>query len=79
MSSPHVYSKSPVAATLESGSHFWCSCGQSEDQPFCDGAHAGTDFGPKKFFVAEKTQAYLCNCKHTKNAPYCDGSHKQIQ
>ena len=59
-------------------SYFWCSCGKSKKQPFCDGSHTGTDFKPLEY-VAEKTETqYFCTCKKTKNKPLCDGSHNHL-
>ncbi|MBT8073679.1 MAG: glutamate synthase, partial [Xanthomonadales bacterium] len=58
--------------------YYFCVCGRSSKQPFCDGSHAGTSFKPKAFTAEEGGEAYLCACKHTRNAPYCDGSHKQF-
>ena len=58
-------------------SYFWCSCGKSKNQPFCDGSHAGSEFTPLKY-VAEKTETkYFCTCKKTQNKPFCDGSHNK--
>ncbi len=69
----------PKKVTLEKGNdYFFCSCGRSSNQPFCDGSHKGTSFTPKKFSASETGDAYLCMCKQSKNAPYCDGSHKSI-
>jgi len=75
---PKIVEKKSVAVNLYPGSYFYCTCGESTDQPFCDGSHQGTAFSPKKFKIDEPTQAYLCLCKHSKSAPYCDGSHKQL-
>eukprot|EP00049_Salpingoeca_infusionum_P007407 m.120278 g.120278 ORF g.120278 m.120278 type:complete len:138 (+) comp13685_c0_seq1:2113-2526(+) len=63
---------------LEEGkTYYWCTCGKSKNQPFCDGSHKGTGFKPKAF-TAEKTETRgLCMCKATKNAPFCDGTHRQ--
>jgi CDGSH-type Zn-finger protein len=71
--------KSPIAVELEEGkTYYWCSCGKSATQPFCDGAHKGTEYAPKAF-TAEKTgTAYLCACKASKNGAFCDGSHKDL-
>jgi len=76
---PRIAAKAPVKAALEEGKDYWyCTCGLSANQPFCDGSHKGTEFAPKKF-TAEKTgDAWLCQCKHTANAPFCDGSHKGL-
>ena len=79
MSEPHVAQKAPFAVNVEEGkTYHWCACGQSKNQPFCDGSHKGSAFTPKAFTAAKTETAYLCGCKHTKNAPFCDGSHKAL-
>ena len=71
--------KTPFPVKLEAGlDYFWCSCGQSKQQPFCDGSHAKTDMQPIVFKAEESKEAYLCGCKESKNAPYCDGSHLSL-
>jgi len=78
MSEPVIPQKSPYVQTAKPGSFFWCSCGKSQSQPFCDGSHKGSGFAPKKVDIAaEKTVAW-CGCKHSKNAPFCDGSHSRL-
>ena len=79
MSEPVCAQKAPFALELDAGDYWWCSCGQSKKQPFCDGSHKGTDFGPKKFTVAQKEKVWLCGCKHSKDVPYCDGAHKNLK
>jgi len=71
--------KAPIAVELKEGeTYYWCSCGKSAKQPFCDGAHKGSAFAPKAF-TAEKTgTAYLCACKAVKDGPFCDGTHKSL-
>ena len=68
---------SPEKVSLEKDKkYFWCTCGLSGNQPFCDGAHkASNEFKPHHFEVEETKEYYLCNCKKTKNSPFCDGSH----
>ena len=67
----------PVEVT-EGKTYYWCACGRSKNQPFCDGSHQGTGFEPVAF-TAEKTEtAYLCGCKRTANQPFCDGTHKSL-
>jgi len=79
MSSPIVADNKPKAVALNKGEeYYFCSCGRSNNQPFCDGSHAGTSFTPKAFTAEQDGEAYLCACKHTANAPFCDGSHKQF-
>ena len=58
--------------------YYFCVCGRSKKQPFCDGSHAGTSFKPKAFIAETSEDAYLCACKHTRNAPFCDGTHKKF-
>ena len=78
MDTPKIADNKPKQVNLEAGEYYWCSCGQSSDQPFCDGSHAGTSFTPKAFVVDGPTEAHLCMCKHTNNPPYCDGTHASI-
>lgn len=78
MTLPVGVQKSPFAVELEAGDHYWCACGLSRKQPFCDGSHAGTDITPVKFTLAEKETKYLCGCKATNNAPFCDGTHSKL-
>jgi CDGSH-type Zn-finger protein len=69
----------PVIMTLEPGTYFWCQCGLSSTQPFCDGAHAGSGFSPLKMEIDAPKRVALCLCKATKNPPFCDGSHGMIE
>lgn len=76
---PHIAQKAPFKVDLEAGkTYFWCACGRSANQPFCDGTHKGSSFTPVKFTADEAKTAYLCGCKHSANAPFCDGSHKTL-
>jgi glutamate synthase domain-containing protein 2/CDGSH-type Zn-finger protein len=78
MDKPVIADNKPKQTALKSGEeYYFCACGRSENQPFCDGSHKGTRFVPKAF-VAEEEEAYLCMCKHTHTPPFCDGSHKQF-
>jgi CDGSH-type Zn-finger protein len=70
--------KMPYAVELEAGEYYWCACGRSKNQPFCDGSHAGTDITPVAFVVKEAGKQFLCGCRTTKNAPFCDGSHQKL-
>lgn len=79
MSEPVCAQKAPFSLELEAGDYWWCSCGQSKKQPFCDGSHKGTDFAPKKFTVAQLEKVWLCGCKRSKDAPHCDGAHKNLK
>lgn len=76
---PQVAAKEPAKVELEAGkAYFFCSCGRSANQPFCDGSHKGTEFSPLRFTAEKDGPAWLCQCKHTNNAPFCDGSHKSL-
>lgn len=74
-----IAQKAPFATDVEEGKeYFWCACGRSENQPFCDGSHKGTGHEPIAF-TAEKTgTVYLCGCKHSGKKPFCDGTHKGL-
>jgi CDGSH-type Zn-finger protein len=76
---PIIAAKSPGKVTLEEGKdYFWCKCGRSKTQPFCDGSHAGTGIEPLKFTAEKDGDAALCQCKSTANGPFCDGSHARL-
>jgi CDGSH-type Zn-finger protein len=76
---PRIAQKSPIRVELEAGKTiYWCACGQSANQPYCDGSHKGSTFVSKPYTPAASGTAYLCACKHSKNAPLCDGSHKSL-
>jgi CDGSH-type Zn-finger protein len=78
MSEPKVGGTKPVVGQYEAGEYWWCVCGRSANQPFCDGSHAGTAFQPKQIELTEDTRCAWCTCKRTGNAPFCDGSHKGL-
>ncbi|MGD8526326.1 MAG: CDGSH iron-sulfur domain-containing protein [Thioalkalispiraceae bacterium] len=78
MSEPVCAKKGPYVENLEPGDYWWCACGQSSNQPFCDGSHKDTDFGPVKFTVKEAGPQYLCGCKRTATPPFCDGTHNKL-
>lgn len=77
---PEIAATEPAEVELTAGKkYFFCTCGKSAKQPFCDGSHKGTSFQPQAFEVRENSKCWLCQCKRTGNAPYCDGSHKEIK
>ena len=78
MNDPIIADTKPVVMELDAGTYFWCSCGKSAKQPFCDGAHKGTGLAPLKFELTEPKTVALCNCKQTQNKPFCDGAHTQL-
>jgi CDGSH-type Zn-finger protein len=74
-----VVQKAPFAVELEEGkSYYWCACGRSANQPFCDGSHHGTGMTPVAFVAAKTGTTYLCGCKKSDDKPYCDGTHNQL-
>ncbi|ASJ95883.1 glutamate synthase-related protein [Shewanella marisflavi] len=79
MTKPVIADNKPKKVELTKGKeYYFCVCGRSNSQPFCDGSHKGTGLTPKAFTPEDTGEAYLCACKHTGNAPYCDGTHKQF-
>ena len=78
MTDPKIAAKQPAVLELEPGTYYWCACGRSANQPFCDGSHKGTEFTPKEFKLKERKKVALCQCKHTANAPFCDGTHNKL-
>ncbi|MDH3382248.1 MAG: CDGSH iron-sulfur domain-containing protein [Flavobacteriaceae bacterium] len=78
MNLPKRAGDTPEKVTLEAEKKYaWCSCGLSENQPFCDGKHKGTGLSPHIFTVETESIKNLCNCKATSNHPFCDGSHNK--
>lgn len=77
MSAPVRASDTPFAVEVEAGkSYWWCACGKSSKQPFCDGSHKGGEFKPVKYVAEQSEKVFFCGCKSTANQPLCDGSHK---
>jgi len=64
----------PIAITLEPGTYFRCTCGKSQDLPFCDGAHRRSDDLPIRFEISEKQKVYICSCGQSQKQPFCDQS-----
>ena len=79
MADPVVAQKAPFPIEVEAGkTYWWCTCGQSAKQPFCDGTHKGSEFTPRTFTPDTSETVYLCGCKFTHNAPFCDGTHGSL-
>ena len=80
MANPVIADNKPAKLALEKGKkYYFCMCGLSKKQPFCDGSHQGTGFEPVQLEVADATKRALCMCKHTKNRPDCDGAHAKLE
>lgn len=79
MSDAAIAGTAPISIEVEVGKdYWWCACGKSKSQPFCDGSHNGTDFTPVQYTATESKTAWFCACKQTGNQPLCDGSHSKI-
>ena len=79
MAEPTIPQKAPYGVEVEEGnSYFWCACGKSAKQPFCDGSHQDTEFLPMKFDATETKKVFFCGCKKTAGQPLCDGTHSGL-
>ena len=78
MADPDIAQKAPYAMELEAGTYWWCACGKSKNQPFCDGSHKDTAFTPVMYQAEKDRTLYFCGCKHTAGAPLCDGTHNKL-
>ncbi|MDP1964797.1 MAG: CDGSH iron-sulfur domain-containing protein [Reyranella sp.] len=79
MTEPVVAARAPAKVTLEAGKdYWWCACGMSKNQPFCDGSHKGGSFSPMKYAPEKAGDYWLCACKHSSKKPLCDGTHKNL-
>ena len=78
MGEPKIADRKPAVVELKAGKYSWCACGQSKNQPYCDGSHKGSEFSPIRFELPEDKRVALCNCKHSGNKPFCDGTHKTL-
>jgi len=79
MAEPNVAQKAPFKVDVEAGkAYWWCACGRSKSQPFCDGSHKGSEFSPVQYEATETKTVFFCGCKHTGTKPFCDGTHKKL-
>lgn len=79
MSEPNIAQKAPFPTDVEEGkTYFWCACGRSANQPFCDGSHKVTEFTPVKYVATESKRLFFCGCKHSNGKPLCDGTHNKL-
>lgn len=80
MSEAEIAGTAPAVIDVKAGkTYFWCACGKSKKQPFCDGSHSGTDFTPVQFVPEKDGYAYFCTCKQSAKKPLCDGAHKELR
>jgi CDGSH-type Zn-finger protein len=79
MPEPKIAGTKPHFQDMEPGTYYWCACGESKGQPFCDGSHQGTGFTPVEFTIDKPRKAALCLCKRTANPPFCDGTHQKLE
>ncbi len=70
---------SPLAMDMEAGKYFWCACGRTRNQAFCDGSHHKTGIRPKRVVLKKPERVYWCMCKHTATPPFCDGTHHTLK
>ena len=75
---PEIPQKAPMVEKAKPGTYWWCSCGRSKAQPFCDGSHSGTEFSPVEIVIKEEKPVAWCACKHSKEGAFCDGSHSSL-
>ena len=79
MTTPEMPQKAPYPVEVEAGkSYWWCACGKSASQPFCDGSHKGSSFAPVQFKAEESKTVYFCGCKQSKNGALCDATHRNL-
>lgn len=75
---PEIAGYRSIPMEMEPGTYWWCACGRSKNQPFCDGSHKGTGFEPIETEITEKRRVSWCTCKQSAKQPFCDGAHKQL-
>jgi len=78
MTDPVIAQRAPYMKDEDAGLYFWCACGQSKNQPYCDGSHKGSGISPVKVNLDEDKKVAWCGCKHSGNKPFCDGSHRNL-
>ncbi len=79
MAEPISAQKAPYGIQVEAGrEYWWCACGRSKSQPFCDGSHKGTGLAPMQYTAEKSAEVWFCGCKQTQGRPLCDGSHNRI-
>lgn len=79
MTEPVIAQREPIAVDVEAGKEYWwCACGKSQTQPFCDGSHSGSAFAPIPYKAEANGTVWFCGCKKTGSAPLCDGTHSKL-
>ena len=79
MADPVIAQKGAYSVDVVAGeTYWWCACGRSQTQPFCDGSHKSTDFAPMEWKAPRTRKVHFCGCKHSINQPLCDGTHGKI-
>lgn len=79
MTAPKIARLKPYLVNIKEGkTYFWCACGRSQKQPFCDGSHEDTEFEPLKWKADISGEKLFCGCKHTRSSPFCDGTHNNL-
>jgi len=78
MSKAKIAQKMPYVIEEKAGKKYWCACGESKNQPYCDGSHKKTDFVPIEVELTEDKKVAWCGCKHSANGAFCDGTHSKL-
>ncbi len=79
LATPRIAQKGPFSVEVEAGrSYWWCACGESKNQPYCDGSHKTTPFVPVAYKATESQTVWFCGCKSSQDKPFCDGSHESL-
>jgi len=78
MAEPEIPQKAPYVIDEKAGDKYWCACGRSKNQPYCDGSHGGTEFTPMRVTIEAPRKVAWCGCKRSNNKPFCDGSHARL-